>query len=146
MVSQGKYLKINMYSRKDTLYGSLLNLLHCFVRKLVKGNFGEADEEQGWVLQIVCSRRVGILCNSEVSLLHFIFVPSSLTEKHFPSLEDTPPSQDLEQVDHLDHSNHTASTSCRVRLSSVPCFFFFFYSNTMFGNIYSFVFKIVKRA
>ena len=97
-------------------------------------------------MQILCSRRVGILCKSEVSLLHFIFVPSSLIEKHFPSLEDTPPSQDLEQVDHLDHSNHTASTSCRVRLSSVPCFFFFFYSNTIFENIYSFVFKIVKKS
>ena len=142
MVSWGKYLKIGMYLRKDTLYGSLLNLLHCFVRKLVKGNFGEVDEEQGWVLQILCSRRVGILCNSEVSVLHFIFVPSSLTEKHFPSLEDTPPSQDLEQVDHLDHSNHTASTSCRVRLSSVPCFFFFFYSNTTFENICSIVFEL----
>ena len=111
---------------KYTLYGALLNVLHCCVRKLVKGNFGEVNEEHDWVLQILCSRRVGILCNSDVSLLHFTFVPSSLIEKHLPSLEDTPPSQDLEQVDHLDHSNHTAPISCRVRLSSVPCFFFFF--------------------
>ena len=102
-----------------TWYGASLYWLHCCVRKLVKGNW-DVNVVQGWVLHM-------LYCFFEgSSFVHFIFVPMELLVKQCFSLEDTPPSHDLEQVDHLDHSNHTAS-SCTLWLSTISCFFFFFF-------------------